>query len=287
MSQQKELFEMSQVQDKPAKKFNTQPKRKSTDPLPEYFAPLERMDFDDAIPLGRYASTQYLQYAIATVKDRALPRLADGQKPVQSRILYAMWEMNATAGNSRKKSARVVGDVLGKFHPHGDSSVYDALVRISQNFTLRYPFVDVEGKFGSRDGYDAAAMTYTEARLTQFSDGLLNELSEVTVDFIPNYDGSVTEPCFLPARLPVLLLNGASGIAVGMATEVPSHNLREVSSAVIALIKKPSMTIKQVMRYIKGPDFPGGAHILTSPYDIAEVYITGRGAMRVSARWTM
>lgn len=287
MSQQKELFEMSQVQDKPAKKFNTQPKRKSTDPLPEYFAPLERMDFDDAIPLGRYASTQYLQYAIATVKDRALPRLADGQKPVQSRILYAMWEMNATAGNSRKKSARVVGDVLGKFHPHGDSSVYDALVRISQNFTLRYPLVDGEGNFGSRDGDDAAAMRYTEARLTKFSEVLLNELSEGTVDFIPNYDGSVTEPCFLPARLPVLLLNGASGIAVGMATEVPSHNLREVSSAVIALIKKPSMTIKQVMRYIKGPDFPGGAQIITSTSDIAEVYSTGRGAMRVRARWTI
>tara|TARA_E500000331_G_scaffold358465_1_gene425498 strand:- start:10078 stop:12483 length:2406 start_codon:yes stop_codon:yes gene_type:complete len=287
MSQQRELFEMSKVVDKSAKKSNTQSKRKSTDTLPEYFAPLQHLDFADAIPLGRYASTQYLQYAIATVKDRALPRLADGQKPVQSRILYAMWEMNATAGNSRKKSARVVGDVLGKFHPHGDSSVYDALVRISQNFTLRYPLVDGEGNFGSRDGDDAAAMRYTEARLTKFSEILLNELGEGTVDFIPNYDGSVTEPCFLPARLPVLLLNGASGIAVGMATEIPSHNLREVSSAVVALIKKPSMTIKQVMRYIKGPDFPGGAQIITSTSDIAEVYSTGRGAMRVRARWAV
>ncbi|MDC1311686.1 DNA topoisomerase IV subunit A [Burkholderiales bacterium] len=278
---------MSKVEDKLSKKSSAQSKRKSTDPLPGYFAPLERMDFSDAIPLGRYASTQYLQYAIATVKDRALPRLADGQKPVQSRILYAMWEMNATAGNSRKKSARVVGDVLGKFHPHGDSSVYDALVRIAQNFTLRYPLVDGEGNFGSRDGDDAAAMRYTEARLTKFSEVLLNELREGTVDFIPNYDGSVTEPCFLPARLPVLLLNGASGIAVGMATEVPSHNLREVSSAVIALIKNPGMSIKQVMRFIKGPDFPGGAQIITSASDIAEVYVTGRGAIRVRSRWTV
>ena len=286
MSKQKELFEMSKVEENPIKK-NAVFVRKATDVLPDYFAPLERINFSDAIPLGRYASTQYLQYAIATVKDRALPRLADGQKPVQSRILYAMWEMNATAGNPRKKSARVVGDVLGKFHPHGDSSVYDALVRIAQNFTLRYPLVDGEGNFGSRDGDDAAAMRYTEARLTKFSEVLLSELNEGTVDFIPNYDGSVNEPCLLPARLPVLLLNGASGIAVGMATEVPSHNLGEVASAVVSLIKKPDMTIKQVMRHIKGPDFPGGAQIITSASDIAEVYATGRGAVRVRARWVV
>ena len=287
MSQQKELFEMSKVEVKPVKKSNAVSLRKATDVLPDYFAPLGRINFSDAIPLGRYASTQYLQYAIATVKDRALPRLADGQKPVQSRILYAMWEMNAIAGNPRKKSARVVGDVLGKFHPHGDSSVYDALVRISQNFTLRYPLVDGEGNFGSRDGDDAAAMRYTEARLTKFAEVLLSELDEGTVDFIPNYDGSVNEPCLLPARLPVLLLNGASGIAVGMATEVPSHNLSEVSSAVVSLIKKPDMSIKQVMHHIKGPDFPGGAQIITSSSDIAEVYTTGRGAVRVRARWTV
>ena len=170
MSQQKELFQMSATEEKLSNKPSKSYKRGATDPLPEYFAPLERINFSDSIPLGRYASTQYLQYAIATVKDRALPRLADGQKPVQSRILYAMWEMNATAGNSRKKSARVVGDVLGKYHPHGDSSVYDALVRIAQDFTLRYPLVDGEGNFGSRDGDDAAAMRYTEARLTKFSE---------------------------------------------------------------------------------------------------------------------
>ncbi|MBT7427073.1 MAG: DNA topoisomerase IV subunit A [Betaproteobacteria bacterium] len=278
---------MSATEEKSSNKPSKSYKRGATDPLPEYFAPLERINFSDSIPLGRYASTQYLQYAIATVKDRALPRLADGQKPVQSRILYAMWEMNATAGNSRKKSARVVGDVLGKYHPHGDSSVYDALVRIAQDFTLRYPLVDGEGNFGSRDGDDAAAMRYTEARLTKFSEILLDELGEGTVDFIPNYDGSVSEPCFLPARLPILLLNGASGIAVGMATEIPSHNLKEVSAAIIALIKKPDMSMKHVLRHIKGPDFPGGAQVITSPGDIVDTYTSGRGAIRVRAQWVV
>ena len=287
MSQQKELFQMSATEEKSSNKPPKSYKRGATDPLPEYFAPLERINFSDSIPLGRYASTQYLQYAIATVKDRALPRLDDGQKPVQSRILYAMWEMNATAGNSRKKSARVVGDVLGKYHPHGDSSVYDALVRIAQEFTLRYPLVDGEGNFGSRDGDDAAAMRYTEARLTKFSEILLDELGEGTVDFIPNYDGSVSEPCFLPARLPILLLNGASGIAVGMATEIPSHNLKEVSAAIIALIKKPDMSMKHVLRHIKGPDFPGGAQVITSPGDIVDTYTSGRGAIRVRAQWVV
>ena len=252
--------------------------------LPPYFAPLSG-GFDDTLPLGRYASTQYLQYAIATVKDRALPRIGDGQKPVQSRILYAMWEMNALAGTPRKKSARVVGDVLGKFHPHGDASVYDALVRIAQDFTLRYPLVDGEGNFGSRDGDDAAAMRYTEARLTRFADVLLSELDQGTVDFIPNYDGSVQEPKMLPARLPVLLLNGASGIAVGMATEIPSHNLTEVANAAIAMIKDPTLSVRQIMRYIKGPDFPGGAQIITSRDDMVEAYTSGRGAVRVRARW--
>ena len=252
--------------------------------LPPYFAPLTG-GFEDRLPLGRYASTQYLQYAIATVKDRALPRVGDGQKPVQSRILYAMWEMNALAGTPRKKSARVVGDVLGKFHPHGDASVYDALVRVAQDFTLRYPLVDGEGNFGSRDGDDAAAMRYTEARLTRFAEVLLSELDQGTVDFIPNYDGSVQEPKVLPARLPVLLLNGASGIAVGMATEIPSHNLTEVANAAIAMIKDPKLTVRQIMRYIKGPDFPGGAQIITSRAEMVEAYSAGRGSVRVRARW--
>jgi topoisomerase-4 subunit A len=198
--------------------------------LPPHFAPLSG-ELGDSLPLGRYASTQYLQYAIATVKDRALPRVGDGQKPVQARILYAMWDMGGRSGTPRKKSARVVGDVLGKFHPHGDASVYDALVRLSQDFTLRYPLIDGEGNFGSRDGDDPAAMRYTEARLTRFAEVLLAELDQGTVDYVPNYDGSTMEPAILPARLPVLLLNGASGIAVGMATEVPPHNLTEVAQA--------------------------------------------------------
>lgn len=254
--------------------------------LPPHFAPASG-GFEDRLPLGAYASAQYLQYAIATVKDRALPRVADGQKPVQSRILYAMWEMGAAAGTPRKKSARVVGDVLGKYHPHGDASVYDALVRIAQDFTLRYPLVDGEGNFGSRDGDDPAAMRYTEARLTKFAEVLLSELDQGTVDFIPNYDGSVREPKVLPARLPVVLLNGASGIAVGMATEIPSHNLTEVASAAVALIRDRNLSVRQLLRHVKGPDFPGGAQIITPRDELVEAYASGRGSVRVRARWTI
>src|SRR6185369_16132520 len=253
---------------------------------PSRFAPMSG-EFGDSLPLGQYVSTQYLQYAIATVKDRALPRVTDGQKPVQARILYAMWDMGGRAGTPRKKSARVVGDVLGKFHPHGDASVYDALVRIAQDFTLRYPLVDGEGNFGSRDGDEPAAMRYTEARLTKFAEVLLAELDAGTVDFTPNYDGSMEEPQVLPARLPVVLLNGASGIAVGMATEVPSHNLTEVANAAIALIRDPEITIAGLMKSSKGPDFPGGGQIITPRAEMREAYTTGRGAVRVRARWTI
>jgi topoisomerase-4 subunit A len=254
--------------------------------LPPHFAPLQG-EFGDALPLGRYASTQYLQYAIATVKDRALPRVGDGQKPVQARILYAMWEMGGRSGTPRKKSARVVGDVLGKFHPHGDASVYDALVRLAQDFTMRYPLIDGEGNFGSRDGDDPAAMRYTEARLTRFADVLLGELEQGTVEFVPNYDGSLTEPAVLPARLPVLLLNGASGIAVGMATEIPPHNLNEVAQAAIALIRDREVTVAGLMKHIKGPDFPGGGQIITPRAELREAYQSGRGSIRVRARWTI
>jgi topoisomerase-4 subunit A len=254
--------------------------------LPPHFAPLSGA-FGDALPLGRYASTQYLQYAIATVKDRALPRVSDGQKPVQARILYAMWEMNGVAGTPRKKSARVVGDVLGKFHPHGDASVYDALVRLAQDFTLRYPLIDGEGNFGSRDGDEPAAMRYTEARLTKFAEVLLAELDQGTVDFIPNYDGSTQEPSVLPARLPVMLLNGASGIAVGMATEIPPHNLNEVAQAAIAMIREPDLSVAGLMRHIKGPDFPGGGQIITPRAELKDAYSSGRGSVRVRARWTV
>ena len=254
--------------------------------LPPHFAPMSG-EPGDYLPLGRYASMQYLQYAIATVKDRALPRAADGQKPVQARILYAMWEMGGRAGTPRKKSARVVGDVLGKFHPHGDASVYDALVRIAQNFTLRYPLVDGEGNFGSRDGDDPAAMRYTEARLTRFAEVLLAELDSGTVDFVPNYDGSLKEPASLPARLPVVLLNGASGIAVGMATEIPSHNLNEVANAAIALIRDSELGVAGLTKHIKGPDFPGGGQIITPRSELRDAYAAGRGTIRVRARWSI
>ena len=254
--------------------------------LPPPFAPLAG-DLGDSLPLGGYAQTQYLQYAIATVKDRALPRVGDGQKPVQARILYAMWDMGGRSGTPRKKSARVVGDVLGKFHPHGDASVYDALVRLAQGFTMRYPLIDGEGNFGSRDGDDPAAMRYTEARLTRFADVLLAELDQGTVDFVPNYDGSITEPGMLPARLPVLLLNGASGIAVGMATEIPPHNLAEVAQAAIAMIREPDLTLAGVMKHVKGPDFPGGGQIITPRAELKDAYQSGRSSVRVRARWSI
>ncbi|MEO8005202.1 MAG: DNA topoisomerase IV subunit A [Betaproteobacteria bacterium] len=244
-------------------------------------------ELGDSLPLGKYASTQYLQYAIATVKDRALPRVGDGQKPVQGRILYSMWTSNTRAGTKRTKSAAVVGDVLGKLHPHGDQSVYDALVRLAQDFTMRYPLIDGEGNFGSRDGDEAAAYRYTEARLTRFAEVLLAEIDLGTVDFIPNYDGTREEPTMLPARLPVVLLNGASGIAVGMATEIPSHNLNEVAAAAIAMIREPDLSITGIMKYIKGPDFPGGAQIITPRAELKEAYTSGRGAVRVRARWSI
>jgi len=256
------------------------------DGLPPHFAPMSG-EFGDTLPLGRYASTQYLQYAIATVKDRALPRVADGQKPVQGRILYSMWDTGTRAGTKRTKSAAVVGEVLGKFHPHGDQSVYDALVRLAQDFTMRYPLIDGEGNFGSRDGDEAAAYRYTEARLTKFAEVLLSELGMGTVDFAPNYDGTREEPVVLPARLPVLLLNGASGIAVGMATEIPSHNLNEVAQATIAMIRDPEISIAGLMKYIKGPDFPGGGQLITPRSEVKDAYTSGRGSVRVRARWSI
>ena len=241
----------------------------------------------DSLTLATYAERAYLDYAISVVKGRALPEVADGQKPVQRRILFAMNEMNLRADAKPVKSARVVGDVLGKFHPHGDQSAYDALVRLAQDFSLRYPLIDGQGNFGSRDGDGAAAMRYTEARLTKIASLLLDEIDEGTVDFIPNYDGSMQEPRLLPARLPFVLLNGASGIAVGMATEVPSHNLKEVASAAIALMKNPKISHDELMSYIPGPDFPGGAQIISSHAEISQIYQTGRGSLKVRARWVI
>ncbi|HEV3105924.1 MAG TPA: DNA gyrase subunit A, partial [Trinickia sp.] len=206
----------------------------------DLFAPATLPD-GESLTLGRYAERAYLDYAVSVVKGRALPDVSDGQKPVQRRILFAMNEMGLAADAKPVKSARVVGDVLGKYHPHGDQSAYDALVRLAQDFSMRYPLIDGQGNFGSRDGDGAAAMRYTEARLTPIAKLLLDEIDEGTVDFMPNYDGSFQEPKLLPARLPFLLLNGASGIAVGLATEIPSHNLREVAAAAVAMIKHPKI----------------------------------------------
>lgn len=248
-------------------------------------ASLFDFDSDETLTLGLYAEQAYLDYAVSVVRGRALPDLGDGQKPVQRRILYAMQAMGLGAGARPVKSARVVGDVLGKYHPHGDQAAYDALVRMAQSFTLRYPLIDGQGNFGSRDGDNAAAMRYTEARLTPFARLLLDELNEGTVDFVPNYDGSQMEPSALPARLPVMLLNGASGIAVGMATEIVSHNLREVAQACVALVKDPALDDQALMALIPGPDFPGGGHVINTPYEIAQVYASGRGSLKVRARW--
>ncbi len=240
---------------------------------------------EDAAPLDHFAERAYLAYAMSVVRSRALPQVEDGQKPVQRRILYAMHEMRLNATAKHVKSARVVGDVLGKLHPHGDSSVYDAMVRIAQDFSLRYPLADGQGNFGSRDGDGAAAMRYTEIRLTPIAELLLGELGQGTVDFRPNYDGSFEEPVLLPARLPFTLLNGASGIAVGMATEIPPHNLNEVARATIHLIRHPEADINDLLQHIQGPDFPGGGQIISAPQLIRDAYETGRGSLRLRARW--
>ncbi|HEY2561908.1 MAG TPA: DNA topoisomerase IV subunit A [Caldimonas sp.] len=245
----------------------------------------------DAVALAEYAERAYLEYALSVVKGRALPDVADGQKPVQRRILYAMARMGLVfaggGGPKAVKSARVVGDVLGRFHPHSDQAAYDALVRMAQDFSLRYPLIDGQGNFGSRDGDGAAAMRYTEARLAPIARLLLDEIDEGTVDFVPNYDGSTEEPRLLPARLPFVLLNGASGIAVGLATEIPSHNLREVAAAAIALLKNDRLDDDELARLLPGPDYPGGGQIISAPEDIRAAYATGRGSLKVRARWTI
>ena len=242
-------------------------------------------DSGETLTLATFAERAYLDYAISVVKGRALPDVCDGQKPVQRRILYAMDQLKLDPAAKPRKSAAVVGDVLGKLHPHGDQSVYDAMVRMAQNFSLRYPLVDGHGNFGSRDGDGAAAMRYTEARLTPISRLLLDEIDMGTVDFQPNYDGSTDEPKLLPARLPFVLLNGASGIAVGLATEIPSHNLNEIAQAAVALIKTPKLSHEELMALVPGPDFPGGGQIITPSATISEIYQNGRGSIKVRARW--
>ena len=243
------------------------------------------VESDGQLTLARYASRAYLEYAMSVVKSRALPDVSDGQKPVQRRILIDMERMGVKAGTKAVKSARVVGDVLGKYHPHGDQSVYDALVRMAQSFSLRYPLIDGEGNFGSRDGDSQAAMRYTEARLMPIASLLLEEVDTGAIDFTPNYDGNFQEPVVLPAKLPFVLLNGSSGIAVGMATDIPSHNLREVAAACTLLIDKPEATLDEVLEVLPAPDFPCGGQIISPRSTIRDIYRTGRGKLIVRARY--
>jgi topoisomerase-4 subunit A len=240
---------------------------------------------DDSIDMAAFAERSYLTYAMSVVRGRAIPNIEDGQKPVQRRILYAMHELGLRSGVQHTKSARIVGEVLGKYHPHGDASTYDALVRMAQDFSLRYPLIDGQGNFGSPDGDSAAAYRYTEARLTPLAELLLAEIDQDTVDFTTNYDGRLQEPELLPARLPMLLLNGASGVAVGMACELPPHNMREAAEAAIQLVRHPKTTVAAVMDMIKGPDFPGGGQIISPRQAIIDAYTSGRGSLRARCRW--
>ncbi|MDW7710441.1 MAG: DNA topoisomerase IV subunit A [Deferrisomatales bacterium] len=239
----------------------------------------------DYIPLGPYLDRSYLSYAVSVLLSRAIPDVRDGLKPVHRRILYAMGQLGLGARAPFKKSARVVGDVIGKYHPHGDASVYEAMVLMAQNFNLRYPLIDGQGNWGSLDGDSAAAMRYTECRLTEFSKVLLEELAKGTVDFRPNYDGNELEPAFLPARVPTVLLADQLGIAVGMASNVPAHNLAEVCRASIALFQHPNTTLKGLLRHIRGPDFPCGGQIINPASEIEEIYRTGTGMLTVRARY--
>src|ERR687891_491713 len=240
---------------------------------------------DSAVALHEAAQSRYLNYALSVITSRALPDVRDGLKPVQRRILYTMWQQNLTADTKHRKCAKVVGDVMGNYHPHGDAALYETLVRMAQPFSLRYPLVAGYGNFGSLDGDPAAAMRYTECRLTRISDELLTEIEQDTVHYRPNYDGTKTEPVVLPARLPNLLINGATGIAVGMATNIPPHNLGEVCTALIKLLENDELGNAQLSRYIKGPDFPTGGQILNSPEEIKAIYKTGSGSIRLRGTW--
>src|SRR6266487_4274259 len=237
------------------------------------------------VALHDAAQTRYLNYALSVITSRALPDVRDGLKPVQRRILFTMWQQNLTADVKHRKCAKVVGDVMGSYHPHGDAALYETLVRMAQPFSLRYPLIDGSGNFGSLDGDSAAAMRYTECRLARLSDELLSEIDQSTVPFRPNYDGTKTEPVVLPSRIPNLLINGATGIAVGMATNIPPHNLTEVSTALIRLLDNPDLTSAQLCRYVKGPDFPTGGQILNSPEELKDIYKTGSGTVRLRATW--
>jgi len=242
----------------------------------------------ERLPLRTFTEKAYLEYSMYVILDRALPHVGDGLKPVQRRIVYAMSELGLAAASKHKKSARTVGDVIGKFHPHGDSACYEALVLMAQPFSYRYPLVDGQGNFGSPDDPKSfAAMRYTESKLTRYAEVLLSELGEGTVEWTPNFDGTLEEPALLPARLPNVLLNGATGIAVGMATDIPPHNLREVAAACVRLLEEPKATLAQLLEHVQGPDFPTGAEIITSRDDLAKIYETGNGTFRARARYEM
>lgn len=240
----------------------------------------------EQLPLRRFTEKAYLDYSMYVILDRALPYIGDGLKPVQRRIVYAMSELGLSAVSKHKKSARTVGDVLGKFHPHGDSACYEAMVLMAQDFSYRYPLVDGQGNWGSADDPKSfAAMRYTEARLTHYAQVLLSELGQGTVEWVPNFDGTLKEPAMLPARLPNVLLNGATGIAVGMATDIPPHNLREVATACIRLIEAPKSSLEELCEHVPGPDFPTDAEIITPRSDLRKLYQTGNGSLRMRARW--
>ena len=239
-------------------------------------------------PLREYTEKAYLDYSMYVILDRALPQIGDGLKPVQRRIIYAMSELGLSSGSKPKKSARTVGDVIGKFHPHGDSACYEAMVLMAQDFSYRYPIIDGQGNWGSTDDPKSfAAMRYTDSRLEPYAKSMLSELGQGTVDWAPNFDGTLKEPLVLPARLPNLLLNGTSGIAVGMSTDVPPHNLKEVASALVHLIDNPKATVSALMKHVKGPDFPTGGELVSPRSDIRQIYTTGSGTLRLRAAYKL
>jgi topoisomerase IV subunit A len=248
----------------------------------------QELNFDgiEQVPLAVFTEKAYLDYSMYVILDRALPHIGDGLKPVQRRIIYAMSDLGLSAGSKPKKAARTVGDVIGKFHPHGDTACYEAMVHMAQSFSYRYPIVDGHGNWGSQDDPKSfAAMRYTEARLTPYAQVLLTELGFGTVDWQLNFDGTLEEPTLLPAQLPNLLLNGTSGIAVGMSTDLPPHNLREVAGALVRLLDDPDATLSELMRSIKGPDFPTGGELVSSRSDLTQIYKTGSGTLRLRARY--
>ena len=276
------LFDLADYVNEPSALGSTWPPRL---PAPRPPGPPGGKAGDEAVALHEAAQSRYLNYALSVITSRALPDVRDGLKPVQRRILFTMWQQNLTADAKHRKCAKVVGDVMGSYHPHGDAALYETLVRMAQPFSLRYPLVDGSGNFGSLDGDAAAAMRYTECRLARISDELLEEIDADTVPFRPNYDGTKTEPTVLPARLPNLLVNGATGIAVGMATSIPPHNLGEVCTALVKLLDNPDLSSAQLCRYVKGPDFPTGGQILNTPEEMKEIYKTGSGSIRVRGTW--